>query len=69
VLGVLFIILLTHVFRFLVDPSDEIRRHSKIIIVWNVIGMLVIISSKNIVELLYGKQEEVTRKVTNLGDI
>lgn len=66
ILGVLFIILLIHAFRFITDPKDDIQQQSKTIVIWNTVGMLCIIGAKTIVEAIYGRQEEVVRKVTNI---
>lgn len=66
VLGILFIILLTHALRFITDPKDDVIQQSKVIIIWNTVGMLCIIGAKTMVEAIYGRQEEVVRKVTNI---
>lgn len=70
VIGVLFLILLLHMYRFVISPDDKIKEHAKTIIIWNTIGILTIIFSKSLVETIYGKEAEVVNPfATSLADI
>ncbi|HMT00763.1 MAG TPA: hypothetical protein PKD96_04055 [Candidatus Absconditabacterales bacterium] len=74
VVGLLFVILLIHAFRFILSPSDKIKGHARTIIIYNTIGILLLIGSQSIVEAIYGKRTEVTNpsingNVASLGDI
>lgn len=70
VIGVLFLILILHMYRFLVNPDDKIKLHARTIIVRNAIGILVIIFAKSLAETIYGKQESVINpNATSLADI
>lgn len=55
----------------MLSPSDDIRKQSVTMIVWNVIAMLIILGAKQIVELVYGKKEEVLNPAdaSSLGNI
>lgn len=70
VLGVLFLILVLHTYRFLMNPDDKIKSHARTIIMWNAIGILTIIFAKSIVETIYGRQQDVINpNATSLADI
>ncbi len=70
VVGVLFLILLLHMFRFLMNPDDKIKQHARTIIIWNAVGILTILFSKSIVETIFGRQEDVVNpNATSLADI
>lgn len=70
VIGVLFLILLLHMYRFIMSPDDKIKEHARTIIVWNAIGILVIIFSKSLAETIYGKEAEVINPyATSLANI
>ena len=54
VILILFIILVVNLIKFISKPdSEEVAKHSKTIIVWNAIWIILIIFSKNIVEMFY----------------
>jgi hypothetical protein len=53
VVGLLFIILLIHVGRFLFSASEDVKKHAQTIIIWNIIGILIILGATNIVQLIY----------------
>jgi len=61
VIGFLFVILLVHVFRFITSSEEEVTAKAKTIMISNVVGILVILLSKTIVEAIYGKQAEVLK--------
>lgn len=69
IIGTLFVILLIHVIRFITTADEKTATHSKNIIVNNVIGVVVIMLSKEIVQAIYGKQSDVNKTATDLGDI
>jgi len=70
VLGVMFVILVARVFTFIFSGDDTAKKKAQTIIIWNVIGMLIIIGSKQIVEAVYGRKEEVLNKAAqHLGDL
>ena len=60
VLGVLFILLVIHVFKYVFSDGDEIQKKSISIMVYATLGILVIILAKSLVESVYGKYSEVT---------
>ncbi len=67
---VLFIIVALRVLSYLTSPSEEVRKQAITLIAWNVIGILVILGSKQIVELIYGQQADVMEQTAqDLGDI
>ncbi|MEI6426000.1 MAG: pilin [Candidatus Absconditabacteria bacterium] len=68
-LGVLFVMLAARVVTFVFDTDEDTKKKAGTIITWNVIGMLVIIGSKAIVEFVYGAQDKVVHSVNNLGEI
>ena len=56
VIWILFIILLMNLIKFISNPDkDEIKKNTKTIIIWNTIWILLIISSKNIINSFYSK--------------
>lgn len=70
VIGMLFLVLLIHFYRFLVSPDEKIKEHSKTILIWNSIGVLLIIFAKSLTETIYGKQTDVINpNATSLADI
>lgn len=70
VIGVLFLVLILHMYRFVISPDEKIKEHSKTIIIWNTIGMLTIIFAKSLAETVYGKQADVINpSATSLGNI
>lgn len=68
-LGAMFIILLSRVITFVFGSDADAKKKAGTLIGWNVIGMLVIIGAKQIVEAVYGKQASVVKDVSNLGEI
>lgn len=70
ILGAMFIILAGRVVSFTLSPSEEIKKKSITIIVWNVISMIIILWAKQIVEAVYGKKEQVlNQNAQTLADI
>ena len=56
-MSVLFIILLIRVFRFVTSDEETIKKESQQIIISTVVGLFVMIGSKQLVEGVYGKEE------------
>lgn len=70
VIGILFLVLILHMYRFLMNPDDKIKQNARTIIIWNAIGILTILFAKAIVETIYGRQEDVINpNATSLADI
>ncbi|UFX83082.1 hypothetical protein [Candidatus Absconditicoccus praedator] len=68
VVGILFIVLLINAFKLLTTNQEEVGKSAKTIVVRNIIGILMIISSSEIVRIIYGTHTE-QRNTGNLGDI
>lgn len=69
VLGAMFVILLTRVMSFLFGTDADAKKKAGTLIGRNIIGMLVIIWAKQIVEAVYGKYAAVVKDISNLGEI
>ncbi len=69
VLGAMFIILVGRVITFIFGSDADAQKKAGTLIGWNVISMLLIIAAKQIVQAIYGKQQDVVKDVTNLGEI
>lgn len=69
VLGAMFVILVGRVITFLFGNDADAQKKAGTLIGWNVISMFVIIGAKQIVEAIYGKQEDVIKEITNLGEV
>ncbi len=70
VLWAMFLILLSRVITFLFGSDSDATKKAGTLIAWNVIAMLIIIGAKQIVEFVYGKQDQVlSETATNLGEI
>ncbi|MEF2176214.1 MAG: hypothetical protein V3575_07130 [Candidatus Absconditabacteria bacterium] len=70
VMGALFLILLTHAIKFIITPSDDIKKHSRTIIIWNIIGLIIVMSAKQLVVAIYGDASKSTTSTKgDLGDI
>lgn len=68
VVGIMFVMLLTRVFKFVLSPSEEIKDQSITIIVYNVVAILIILLAKQLVEFVYGKKADVlNQNAQNLG--
>jgi hypothetical protein len=68
VIGMLFVILLVHVMRFITSSEEDVAVKAKSIMISNVVGIIVILLAKTMVETIYGKQETVIKSsaATNL---
>jgi hypothetical protein len=66
---------ITHAFKYIFSKDDEFQRKSFTILIYNAIGILVIILAKSLIEIVYGKYEDVINAEvksgsgTNAGDI
>ncbi len=70
VIGVMFVMLLTRVFKFILSPSEDIKKQSVTIIVWNVVAILIILMAKQLVEFVYGKKDDIlNQNAQNLGEL
>ncbi|MCF7835484.1 hypothetical protein K9M48_05590 [Candidatus Gracilibacteria bacterium] len=70
VLSVLFISLCFRVFSFITTFDDTIKKKAIGIIIRDIIAMIIVIGSKQIVEAIYGKKAQVLNvNAQNLGDI
>ena len=69
VLGAMFIILLSRVISFLFGSDADAKKKAGTLIGWNIISMFVIIGAKQIIEAVYGKQADVAKSISNLGEI
>jgi NADH:ubiquinone oxidoreductase subunit 6 (subunit J) len=69
-MGILFIILATRVLQYLTNPSEDIKKQAITLIIWNIIGILIILWSKQIVELVFWSETQVMdQSAQDLGDI
>lgn len=74
-LGILFIMTITHAFKYLFSKDDEFQRKSFTILIYNALWIIVIILAKEMIEIVYGKYSDVINEEvrsgssTNAGDI
>lgn len=68
-LWALFVILASRALTFIFGSDDDTKKKAWTIIAWNIVGMLVIIWAKQVIEFVYGKQQDVVKAVSNLGEI
>ena len=69
-MGVLFFILVGRVFTFLTSNDEGVRKKATGMIARTVIGILIIMAAKEIVEAVFGKRHEVLNSgADNLGEI
>lgn len=69
VLGGLFVLLMFQVIKMITTSEEDVTGKAKAIIISNIVGIMVILLAKTIVEAIYGKQAEVLAKPTTIGDI
>ena len=62
-IGVLFVMLLIRVFSFLWSSSEDNIKASRTIIVRNIVGILVIIGAKELIEAAFGTQQQVINEL------
>lgn len=68
-LGVLFVLLASRSLTFVFWSDEDTKKKAGTIIAWNVLGMFIIIWAKQVIEFIYGKQQDVVKAVSNLGEI
>lgn len=69
-IGILFILALIRTMSMLFNPKDDSAKQARTIIVWNAIWILVIIFAKNIIETVFGlEQDVVATNATSLWQI
>lgn len=68
-LWILFVILVSRVFTFIFSKDDDTKKKAWTLIWRNILWMLVIIWSKQIVEAIYWKKADVIKDVSNLWEI
>lgn len=71
IIGILFVILLVHVIRFITSSEEDVAAKAKGVVVSNVVGIMVILLAKTMVETIYGKQADVVKATNpvNLWDV
>lgn len=69
VMGVLFLILLFKVIQYIINPSDDVFKKWQQIIISSIVGVVVILISKQLIEIVYGKQTEVTKSLNETKGI
>lgn len=58
-MGVLFVILLIRVFSFVTSDAEEVQKKSANIIINTTVGLLMMLWSKQLVEGVYGKEDQI----------
>ncbi len=69
VMGVLFIMLLMKSIDIIINSSDDAFKKWQQIIISSIIGILAILLSKQIIQVVYGKQEDFTRSINETQGI
>jgi len=75
IMGILFMMVVVHAFKYIFSKDDEFQRKSFTILIYNAIGILVIILAKSLIEIVYGRYEDVINtevtsgSATNAGQI
>ncbi len=69
VLWILFVTLLINVIKFITSADEKVVANSKNIIINNIIGIIVIMLAKEVVQFVYGKQEALKISTNNLWNI
>lgn len=70
VVGILFFLLITRVFQFLTSQDDGVRKKATWMIMRTVIGILLILAAKEVVEAVYGMQDNVlNNNAQTLSDV
>ena len=59
ILGIMFIIAVVQWFKYLFSGNDEIQKKAVAILVYTTVGILIVILAKTLVEITYGKYEDV----------
>lgn len=59
VLGILFMMAVVHAFKYIFRKDDEFQKKSFTILIYNALGIVVVILAKSMIEVIYGKYETV----------
>lgn len=62
VLWILFIMVIIHAFKYIFSNGEEIQKQSVTILVYNSLGIIIIILAKSMVEAVYGKYNQVVNE-------
>lgn len=68
-IGVLFILLVINVFKYVTNDEGTNQKSLANSLIASVIGLIVIMWSKQLVEFVYGKQGDVLHYASNLGEV
>lgn len=70
-LWILVVLMIARVISYILSTDEAAKKKSIGVVIWTAVGMFFIIASKQIVEAIYGKQEQVltTSWANNLWDI
>ncbi len=66
---ILFIMLVVQVYKFLFNPSEEVKAKAWKIIIWNIFGIIVILGATFVVELIMGPRMMVTSYTPTVWDV
>lgn len=69
ILGIMFILLVTTLLKYLFSTDDKIKKSAGTIITWNFIALFIIIGAKQIIEAVYGKQEQIIKTQGNINTL
>lgn len=67
VLGVLFILALVHGFKYIFKGDEAIQKKSLTLLLYNALGIIVVILAKTMVEAVYGPYSEVVNSQVKAG--
>lgn len=65
----MFILLVTTLLKYLFSTDDKIKKSAGTIITWNFIALFIIIGAKQIIEAVYGKQEQIIKTQGNINTL
>ncbi len=69
-MATLFVILLIRAFSFVTESDEEVRKKAWTTIIWLVVWLLLVIGAKQLVEWVYGKEEQIRNATAlNVSDI
>lgn len=69
VVGILFFVLFFQAFQFLTGQDDGAKKKAAGMILRSVVGILVILSSNQLVESVFGSRERVFQGASNVGEV
>jgi hypothetical protein len=68
-LGILVIIMMSRVFTYITSQDEGVKKKAIGVISWTTIGIVIISAAKQIVEAVYGKQEQVLKDGTTVQNL